>query len=113
MMKDLGARAFNYGYASPGLMVATYNDDGSVNVMNLHECTRTNAGHLALCIGKPKKTHENIEKRGAFTLTLATKEMMAEVDYMGTVSGYRVPDKFEKAGMKAVKSDLVDAPTHL
>ena len=36
--------------------------------------------------------------------------MMAEVDYMGTVSGYRVPDKFEKAGMKAVKSDLVDAP---
>ena len=110
MMKDLGARAFNYGYASPVLMVATYNDDGSVNVMNLHECTRTNAGHLALCIGKPKKTHENIEKRGAFTLTLATKEMMAEVDYMGTVSGYRVPDKFEKAGMKAVKSDLVDAP---
>lgn len=98
-MKDLGARAFNYGYASPVLMVATYNDDGSVNVMNLHECTRTNAGHLALCIGKPKKTHENIEKRGAFTLTLATKEMMAEVDYMGTVSGYRVPDKFEKAGM--------------
>ena len=78
MMKDLGARAFNYGYASPVLMVATYNDDGSVNVMNLHECTRTNAGHLALCIGKPKKTHENIEKRGAFTLTLATKEMMAD-----------------------------------
>lgn len=110
MMKDLGARAFNYGYASPVLMVATYNDDGSVNVMNLHECTRTNAGHLALCIGKPKKTHENIEKRGAFTLTLATKEMMAEVDYMGTVSGYHVPDKFEKTGMKAVKSDLVDAP---
>lgn len=110
MMKDLGARAFNYGYASLVLMVATYNDDGSVNVMNLHECTRTNAGHLALCIGKPKKTHENIEKRGAFTLTLATKEMTAEVDYMGTVSGYRVPDKFEKAGMKAVKSDLVDAP---
>ena len=30
MMKDLGARAFNYGYASPVLMVATYNDDGSV-----------------------------------------------------------------------------------
>ena len=52
MMKDLGARAFNYGYASPVLMVATYNDDGSVNVMNLHECTRTNAGHLALCISQ-------------------------------------------------------------
>ncbi len=25
-------------------MAATYNDDGTVNVMNLHEVTRTNAG---------------------------------------------------------------------
>jgi hypothetical protein len=36
-MKDLGAKAFSYGYASPVLMAATYNDDGTVNVMNLHE----------------------------------------------------------------------------
>ena len=43
-MKDLGAKAFSYGYASPVLMAATYNDDGTVNVMNLHEVTRTNAG---------------------------------------------------------------------
>lgn len=70
MMKDLGARAFNYGYASPVLMVATYNDDGSVNVMNLHECTRTNAGHLALCIGKPKKdAREHREARGIYVDT--------------------------------------------
>lgn len=67
-MKDLGAKAFSYGYASPVLMAATYNDDGTVNVMNLHEVARTNAGDLACCIGKPKKTHENIEKR-----TLAAK----------------------------------------
>ena len=67
-MKDLGANAFSYGYASPVLMAATYNDDGTVNVMNLHEVARTNAGDLACCIGKPKKTHKNIEKRKAFTL---------------------------------------------
>ena len=41
-MKDLGAKAFSYGYASPVLMAATYNDDGTVNVMNLHEVARTN-----------------------------------------------------------------------
>ena len=35
MMKDLGAKAFSYGYASPVLMAATYNDDGSVNVMSV------------------------------------------------------------------------------
>jgi flavin reductase (DIM6/NTAB) family NADH-FMN oxidoreductase RutF len=109
-MKDLGAKAFSYGYACPVLMVGTYNDDGSVNVMNLHECARTNAGHLACCIGKSKKTHENIEKRHAFTLTLANEKLMAAVDYMGTVSGYQVPDKFTKAGLKAEKSKFVDAP---
>ena len=27
MLKDLGAKAFSYGYACPVLMVATYNDD--------------------------------------------------------------------------------------
>ena len=36
MMKDLGAKVFSYGYACPVLMAATYNDDGTVNVMNLH-----------------------------------------------------------------------------
>ena len=77
-MKVLGAKAFSYGYASPVLMAATYNDDGTVNVMNLHEVARTNAGDLACCIGKPKKTHENIEKRKAFTLTLANESLMKE-----------------------------------
>ncbi len=109
-MKDLGSRAFSYGYPSPVLMVATYNDDGTVNVMNLHECARTNAGHLALCIGEGKKTHKNVEKRHAFTLTLANKDLMKAVDYFGLVSGYKVPDKFEKTGLQAVKSRNVDAP---
>lgn len=81
-MKDLGAKAFSYGYASPVLMAATYNDDGTVNVMNLHEVARTNAGDLACCIGKPKKTHENIEKRKAFTLTLANEALMKEILYL-------------------------------
>jgi len=64
MRKDLGAGAFGFGWPVPVLMVATYNDDGSVNVMNLHEAMRTNAGDLALCIGPRSKTHENVEKLG-------------------------------------------------
>ena len=31
MLKELGAKAFSYGYASPVLMATTYNDDGTVN----------------------------------------------------------------------------------
>ena len=110
MRKDLGARTFGFGWPVPVLMVATYNDDGSVNVMNLHEAVRTNAGDLALCIGPRSKTHENVEKRGAFTVALVNREMMAEIDYLGTVTGKRVPDKFARTGLKAVRSTHVDAP---
>ena len=35
---------------------------------------------------------------------------MAAADYLGTVSGYRQPDKFEKTGLKAIKSKHIDAP---
>ena len=45
-----------------------------------------------------------------FTLTLANESMMKEIDYLGTVSGYKVPDKFERTGLKAEKSRHVDAP---
>ncbi|OPJ59843.1 flavin reductase family protein [Clostridium chromiireducens] len=110
MMKNLGPNVFSYGYPAPVLMVGTYNDDGTVNVMNLHECTRTNAGDLALCIGPRSKTHENIKKRRAFTVALVNKNLIKEVDYFGIVSGHRVPDKFEKTGLKAVKSERVNAP---
>lgn len=89
----------------------TYNDDGTVNVMNLHECMRTNVGDLALCIGPRSKTHENIKKRRAFTVALVNQNLIEEVDYFGIVSGHRVPEKFVKTGLKAVKSERVNAPS--
>ncbi len=110
MLKNLGKNAFGYGYPVPVLMVATYNEDGSVNIMNLHEAMRTNAGDLALCIGPRSKTHENVEKRGALTIALVNQDMMAEVDYLGSVTGFSTPDKFKRSGLKAVKSAFVDAP---
>ncbi|MBR4470933.1 MAG: flavin reductase family protein [Erysipelotrichaceae bacterium] len=110
MMKDLGIKGTSYGYPMPTLMVATYNKDGSVNVMNLHWCTMNEDKHLVCCIGESKKTHENIERTGAFTVAPATKELMAQIDYLGTMTGYRVPDKFEKTGLNAIKSEYVNAP---
>lgn len=109
-MKYLGRRALSYGYPMPILMVATYNDDGTVNVMSLHEATMTVEGDLACCIGESKKTHENIEKRKAFTVSLVNNELLAACDYFGTVSGYRDAHKFEKTGLNAIKSEHIDAP---
>lgn len=106
-MKNLGPNAFGYGYPVPVLMVSTYNDDGTVNVMNLHECMRTNFGDLALCIGPGSKTHANVRKRRAFTVSLVNQNLLKEVDYFGSVSGNRVPNKFERTGLKAVKSQRV------
>ena len=110
MLKNLGPHAFGYGYPVPVLMVATYNDDGTVNVMNLHEAMRTNAGDLALCIGPRSKTHDNVEKRRAFTVALVNQKLLAQVDYWGSVSGRNIPDKFERTGAMAVKSRFVNAP---
>ena len=109
-MKYLGRRALSYGWPMPILAVATYNDDGTVNVMALHEATMTVEGDLACCIGEIKKTHENIEKRRAFTVVLVNRELLAAVDYFGTASGYRQTDKFTRTGLKAARSAHVDAP---
>lgn len=109
-MQYLGRRALSYGWPMPILAVATYNDDRTVNVMALHEATMTVEGDLACCIDKIKKTHENIEKRRAFTVALVNRELLAAVDYFGTASGYRQADKFARTGLKAVRSEHVDAP---
>lgn len=41
---------------------------------------------------------------------MADAEHEAACDYLGIVSGYKVPDKFERSGFNAIKSDFVDAP---
>ena len=81
-----------------------------LGLQTLHEATMTVEGDLACCIGEIKKTHENIEKRRAFTVALVNRELLAAVDYFGSASGYRQADKFERTGIKAVRSAHVDAP---
>ena len=44
------------------------------------------------------------------SVSMATVSTMAEADYLGIVSGNRVPDKVARAGLHAVKSEFVDAP---
>lgn len=109
-MKDLGSNAAAYGHPMPVMMVATYDENGTVNVMNAHWCTMSEGKHIALCIGESKKTHANIEKMRAFTVALANRKFIKEADYFGIATGHNVPDKFARTGMKAVKSAHVNAP---
>ena len=43
-------------------------------------------------------------------MALADKAHMAEADFFGIATGNKMPDKFAKSGMTAVKSEFVNAP---
>ena len=43
-------------------------------------------------------------------MSFATAEYLTACDYVGIVSGNSVPDKFDRAGFHAVKSEFVNAP---
>ena len=97
-------------FPMPVLMVATYNEDGSVNVMNAAWGTMQERGHVALNLTESHKTVKNIKARGAFTVSIADEAHMVEADYFGVESGNNVPDKFARSGLTASKAENVDAP---
>ena len=97
-------------FPMPVLMVATYNDDGSVNVMNAAWGTMQERDTVALNLTETHKTVQNIKKRGAFTVSIADAAHVKEADYFGVESGNKVTDKLAKAGLTASKAETVDAP---
>lgn len=94
----------------PVLMVATYNEDGSVNVMNAAWGTMQERGTVALNLTETHKTVQNIKARGAFTVSIADAAHVVEADYFGVTSGNKIPDKLGKAGLTASRAEKVDAP---
>ena len=65
---------------------------------------------VSLKINEKHKTSENLRKRGAFTLSIADLPHMETADFFGIASGNRMPDKFARSGLTAVRSEKVDAP---
>ena len=97
-------------FPMPVLMVATYNEDGSVNVMNAAWGTMQERGNVVLNLTETHKAVKNIKARGAFTVSIADAAHVVEADYFGVESGNRVADKFNNSGFTATRSDIVDAP---
>lgn len=94
----------------PVLLVATYNEDGSVNVMNAAWGTMITSNVVALNLAEERKTMKNIRERGAFTICIPDAAHTVEADYFGVESGNDVPDKFAHSGLTASKAEKVDAP---
>lgn len=108
MKKDLGV--VPAVYPMPVLMVAAYDKDGKVNVMNVAWGQICDEDKLILFIGEGKKTWLNIQESRAFTVALADETHVDVADFFGIASGNKMDDKFERTGYHAVKSDKVHAP---
>ena len=97
-------------FPMPVLMIATYNEDGSVNVMNAAWGTMVDRDIIALNLTETHKTVQNIKRTGAFTVSLADASHVKEADYFGVVSGNQVGNKLENTSLTATKSAILNAP---
>lgn len=108
MLKNLGVKP--YTFPMPVLMISTYNEDGSIDVMNMAWGGVCAENMVALNIDEEHKTSQNIKRTGAFTLSIADIDHIEEADFFGIATGNKMKDKFERSGLHAIKSDKVNAP---
>jgi len=97
-------------FPMPVLMIATYNDDDTINVMNAAWGTMFERDEIILNLTESHKTVKNIRKRKAFSVSIANVKNVDAADYFGVVSGNNTKNKFENSGLSATKSKNVDAP---
>ena len=97
-------------FPMPVLLISTFNEDGSVDVMNAAWGTMLDRDMVALNLTETHKTVQNIKARKGFVIHIADAKHVVEADYFGVVSGSKEPEKFRKSGLTYTKSDLVDAP---
>ena len=108
MRKNLGS--LPGVFPMPVLMVATYDENEKVDVMNVAWGNICGMDKIALNLAPERKTLKNIRLRNAFTVSLADEAHIKEADFLGTASGNVMSDKFERTGLHAVRSSRVDAP---
>ena len=97
-------------FPMPVLLISTFNDDGTVDVMNAAWGTMLERDMVALNLTETHRTVQNIKSRKGFVVHIADAKHVVEADWFGIVSGGKEPDKFVKSGMTFERSELVDAP---
>lgn len=108
MRRNLGSSSTLY--PMPVLIVAAYSEDGSVSALTAAWGCIADNNKVGICLEESHKTTGDLMRKGAFTVSFATSSHVEEADYLGIVSGNKVPDKFVRSGLHATKSDKVDAP---
>lgn len=108
MKKNLKPK--NILFPMPVIVISTYNEDSTVDAMTAAWVTMEDNDVVLIELTKDHKTTENISRNKAFTLSVADKDNVEEADFVGIVSQHSCPEKFEKSGWTAVKSQFVQAP---
>ena len=109
MKRSFGAKTLIY--PTPVWCVGSYDTQGRPNVMTIAwGCICCSSPPcVTISLRKATYTYGNIMQRMAYTLSVPSEAHAATADFFGIASG-RTEDKFARAGLTAVKSELVDAP---
>ena len=104
-------QSFDKGFLTPHpvFIIAAYDENGNANAMNAAWAGQIGGNQLSISLSSHKTT-ENIKATKEFTVSFATKEYVEACDYVGIVSGNKVPNKLEKCGFTVTKSDKINAP---
>ena len=108
MRKNFGVKPMVY--PMPVFILGTYGEGDVPNAMNAAWGGITEENEITVCVSADHKTTENFSRRGAFTVSMATADFVAECDYVCIESGNKVEDKLDRCGFHTVKSEFVDAP---
>lgn len=108
MRKSFGPKPWLY--PQPVLILGTFDEDGTPDAMNAAWGGISDADEIFVSLSLDHKTVENLRRKGALTISVGTKRMVAECDYLGFVSGNKVKDKVARAGLSWTLSEKVDAP---
>lgn len=106
--KNFGAKPLCY--PQPVFIIAAYGQDGVPSAMNAAWGGISDFKEITFDLSKGHRTVKDLRARGAFTVSMGTRSQMVACDYVGVVSGNKVPDKVARAGWTVEKSAYVDAP---
>lgn len=99
-------------YPVPVIMVSCVDESGRANLVTL-AWTGTVCSEppmIGISIRPGRHSHPMIKQTGEFVVNIPSADQVRVVDYVGSVSGRDVEDKFAAAGLTAVPASLVKAP---
>lgn len=108
MRKNLGAKPLCH--PQPVFVVAAYGGNNLPCAMVAAWGGITARKEVTLCLDRGHLTVDALRRSGFFTISMATARYEKQCDFLGIVSGRKVPDKVAKAGFHVRKAEFVNAP---